>query len=146
MTEPCGLHHVEGFAFCGPTAIAAITGQPLETVIAAVTAHRAKHGTPRRLRNRGAVVRSMFASEIAPVCEALGWRAEEHHGACMTFAQWQRVRKQAPYVVLVTGHFVAVSGHWFVDTRYREPIPLTRAPYRRMRVKRYWPMQPITGG
>lgn len=140
-----GLHPAPGtpLSFCGPTAIASITGRTVAEVEQAIVAHRAEHGQPRRDQKRGAVVRTMWSNEVAPVVERLGWRvAEEQRGEFRTFAQWQRERGAGPYLVLITRHFVAVSGEQFVDTRNREPIPLAKAPYRRKRVKFIYRLEP----
>lgn len=128
-------------SFCGPTAIAAITGRSVGEVEDAVLAYRVAH-TPlkRKPRKRNARVVTMWWTEVEPVLRALGWRvlAEQQYGFTLpiTFARWQRATAGGgPYIILLTGHFVAVSGHWFVDTRNREPIPLSRAPYRKSRVR-----------
>src|SRR5262245_22623717 len=63
--------------FCGPTAIAAITGLPIEFIEARVVAYRKKNPTPRRVKNRGAIVRAMFFCELEPIMRELGWRVIE---------------------------------------------------------------------
>lgn len=146
-TQSCGLHAAPGTAlsFCGPTALAAITGETVERIEQIIVAHRAQHGQPRRDKKRGAIVRTMWANEVAPVCAALGWRVVvERYRPGMTFAQWQAQRGDGPHLVLITGHFVAVSGHWFVDSGNRLPIPLSRAPYRRKRVRCFWKLEPVS--
>lgn len=132
-------------AWCGPSALAAITGKSVVEVEDAILAYRKRNPPPRRNRgHRGRVV-SMWWSEVEPVCKALGWRVIENlrHGN-PTFAAWRRTRSGiGPYLVLITGHFVAVSGHWFVDSNNREPIPATKYRHQRTRVKRVARLEPM---
>lgn len=141
-----GLHAAPGHQFCGPTAIAAVVGVSAAEVEQAVLKHRETHKPPRRTQLRGALVRTMWSTEVAPVCAMFGWSVVEHHVPRYTFAQWLRISSRAyrslPHIVLVTGHFVAVSGHWFVDTKHREPIPVRKAPNKRRRVVRVWQLVP----
>lgn len=139
----CGLHTTAPGTFCGPSAIGAVTGVDPVKVEDVILAHRAQHGVPKRTQLRGARVRFTWASEIEPALAQLGWRGVENeipiYPRKLTFAQWQRKRdRAATYIVLITGHFVAVSGRWFADSGRREPIRLTKAPYRRKRVVRVW--------
>ena len=135
-----GLNAAPGTAFCGPTAIAAITGATPEDVERLVIAYRKTMPPPRRsMPKRGRPVSTMWLNEIAPIMGKLGWTLIDHrqaHCQRVTFAQWQRETrgKRGTSVVLVTGHFVAVSGDWFVDSCNRNPIPLSKAPLRRKRV------------
>ena len=148
MSEACGLFSAEDnrprTAYCGPTAIAALTGVSPEAAEAAIVAHRANHPTPRRERHPKAgpgLVRTMWSSEVIPVLAALGFKATECRSWPLpTFAQWLRLgRAPLPYLILVTGHFVAVKGDWFVDTGHRKPVPLnTVKRCKRSRVQRYW--------
>ena len=55
-----------------------------------------------------------------------------------TLATWERERTdmEAAYVVIVTGHWVAVRGKWFCDTYTRGvPVKIKNAPHRRKRVR-----------
>jgi hypothetical protein len=55
-----------------------------------------------------------------------------------TLASWERQRTDmdAAYVVIVTGHWVAVRGRWFCDTySYGVPVRIKDAPRRRKRVQ-----------
>jgi hypothetical protein len=151
--QSCGLHPAPGAEFCGPTAIAAIVGVAPADVVAAVLKHRETNKPPKRSKVRaGQVVTTMWSNEIAPVLAAFGWRVATESFCVspfnvrtrMTFAQWQSFRdNHGPAIVLVTGHFVAVSGHWFVDTHKRSPIPLALAPWRSKRVQRTFYLEPI---
>lgn len=128
--------------YCGPTAIAAVTGLSIAHVEDAVLAHRAVHGTPRKIRTpRGCRVKSMFAAEIVPVLERLGFDAVEHittdHGGT-TLRYITRLARE-PLVVLLTGHFIALHGRMVVDSILPEPHEYTRRlRLKRWRAKRYW--------
>jgi hypothetical protein len=127
--------------YCGPVAIAAVTGVPVADVEAAVLAYRAAGGVCRE-RHRGAgqgEVRSMWWDEVEPVLTCLGWRA---HTRLLwrrpTFAQWlcsDAEDRDGPCIVLLTEHFVAVCGAQFVDSFHCTPVPIDRAKrWRRRRV------------
>jgi hypothetical protein len=83
----------------------------------------------------------------------LGYHVVEHTvpwGRCgpPTFASWLRNKRPEPalWLVLITGHFAAVNGDWFCDTRFRKPIELSkliRKPYARSRVRQVWRIEPI---
>ena len=151
--EPCGLYAApnapDRHIYCGPTAMAAITGFGSMVVERMLQSLRKDAPKPRRERHaRGDMVRAMWSSEVEPLARALGWRAvevvaplDQHYGT--TLAQWQRrrVKDAAPYLVLVTGHFVAVQGRWFVDSTQREPIPFSKAKHKRKRVVRVWRLE-----
>jgi hypothetical protein len=150
--EPCGLYAApnatDRHIYCGPTAMAAITGFRPVAVEFALQIVRKTQPKPRRERHaRGDMVRAMWSSEVEPLARALGWRADSGSLADygLTLAQWQRrrVKDPAPYLVLVTGHFVAVQGRWFVDSAQREPIPFSKAKHKRKRVVRVWRLEEV---
>jgi hypothetical protein len=145
----CGLFATEGGAFCGPTAVAAVTGVKPERVEELVLAWRAIHKPPTRgCRSKQRPVTTMWSSEMEPILNRLGWRVtrvrHDYTRHAQTFAAWQRGRdREATYILLVTGHFVAVSGRWFADSHHRTPIRLTQAPNRRKRVLWVFQVEPI---
>jgi hypothetical protein len=138
-----GTQHV----WCGPSALAAVTGETPEHVESLLVAYRAKHGTPRRVQLRGYPVRSMFSTEVAPLATLLGWRAVDVsvEQAFCTFKQWRtaraRARDTAPYIVLITDHFVAVCNGMFADSTYRTPIRADAYRKQRKRVVRVYRME-----
>lgn len=133
--------------FCGPTAIAAITGLEIATVEAAVLAYRAEHATPRSERGmHGAAVKTMWGREVTAVCALLGYvarvsadyRGERKRPTLTQFARTLGVNDPSR-MVLVTGHFVALHGHTFVDTCKRVPCHLREAKHtNRCRVVMAW--------
>jgi hypothetical protein len=123
--NPAGRH-----TYCGPTAIAALTGRAVEDVEAHVMAYRAEHGTPKRCRvPKGLYVKAMELRECAALLRLLGRPCETVFCSDRpTFARWRRTRAQkgARYLVLVTGHFVAMAEGYMVDTAQRTPVEASR--------------------
>jgi hypothetical protein len=116
--------------YCGPTAIAALTGLPIAQIEDAVIAYRKAHKAPKRERKGAARVKGMWLSEIEPTLRALGFKGVGYHaGKRLSFARWLRDTRNGAgrkYLVLVTGHYVAVSNGWFVDTTHRKPVEVSR--------------------
>lgn len=137
----CGLytaHCDTGYAWCGPTAIKALTGKSIEVIEDAVLHHRVANPPPRHERGkRGARVKAMWWREIGPVLTALGVANTSilcDHG--LTLAQWVRThRGHAPVIILITGHFVAVHNGMLVDSQNRQPIPFAQYRHKRTRVQ-----------
>lgn len=128
--------------YCGPSAIAALTGIPIAAVEDAVLAHRAELGIRfgKSRKTPHARVYGMSRNELAPVIERLGWRAThlfkpayKHECRALTRLAYT-FPKDVPLLVIVTGHAIAVRGSYFVDTRFREPRRLAFCPYMRKRV------------
>ena len=153
MTNACGLFpaiDARGHrTYCGPTAIAAITGLPIATIEAAVLVHRAKHAPPKRERMpAGVAVCSMWQSEVAPVCDLLGFVAHLVHDDRVLPSTLKRTLTQyvareragdVPKLVIVTGHFVAIHGRMFCDTFKRTPCNIREARHtNRCRVIMAW--------
>lgn len=157
-----GLSPAIGTTYCGPTAIAALTGIDPATVETAFVRYRLSHPKPKP-RGTAQRVKTVWSDEVEGVLALLGWRAASYdipHGmvrrrgraavGLITFATWYRGRKrandQARYLVLVNGHFVAMHAGWFADTRFRHPVELKRLcmlPHGRKRVMRTWRIEPI---
>lgn len=156
MTDHAGLYAAPApgrTTFCGPTAIAAATGVPVSKVEDAVLAFRKKaaargRSTPSERKMRGARVKTMWSYEIVPVCRALGFEAAR---ACMTAGStfgrlteiMQRAEIKGPIVVLVTGHYIALSRWQFVDNRHQSPTPHARYRSPRDRVVCAWHLTKI---
>ena len=137
-----GLFTTTPGPWCGPTAIAAITGVPAEEVERLILEHRKTNPVPKRrlVGAKGRPVKTMWSSEVVPIMAKLGWRCTKAEWCRETFAGWQRrtAGKRGTYIILVTSHFVAVSGRWFTDTHKRTPVRLTEAPHKRKRVQWAW--------
>ena len=122
---------VPGHLWCGPAAIAAITGEPVSKVL-----YAAKRVTTRES------IRRMWCSEIVATLHELGRpRAETFGfvGPYPTLAQWRKTRDEElhvrPVIAFITGHFIAVAGNRVVDHEFTDPIYLSDHPNQRKRVK-----------
>jgi hypothetical protein len=119
--------------YCGPTAVAAAIGAEVDEVVRVIQRHRGNYS-------------SVTGTDIGDLRQAL-W----HFGydlqlvadlSCKspTLALWERQRTdwefESALLLIVTGHWVAVRGRWFVDTLTEgRPVRLSDAPRRRKRVR-----------
>lgn len=120
--------------YCGPYAIAALTGLDVGFIEDQINHRRGK--------KPGCSVRWINGNELIHV----GTRAKIRMGEAelriaekKTFARWLKERTpeevKAKYLVLVTGHWVAVQGRKMIDTWTRTPTFIRKAPHRRKRVQ-----------
>src|SRR5258708_1944332 len=112
-------------AFCGPIAIAALTGLSTAEVERMVLRYRRLCLEPQP-RGWLRAVKGMQTGEIVGVLRGPGYHVVEHawlgdpssRGVVFpTFASWLRFKGPGLWLVSITGHFVAVNGDWFCDTR-----------------------------
>jgi hypothetical protein len=125
--------------FCGPTAIAAVTGESLEDVRAAIHQVRGE-GFLAKNGNRMPIT-GMTNNELLKVMVELGWRGVEcavpegqHWGLRKLERPFPKLKEfcqqrgsEGPFIVNVTGHYIAVGGGEVCDTRTRFPIEIERA-------------------
>jgi hypothetical protein len=132
--------------YCGPAALASITGKPVSTVLAAVlTLRKGRTVTPSWVRTTKklpkAPVVGMTNWEAVATLKKLGWRVIERQAFGRdrpTLAAFAGKLLPGVWLVGVTDHFVAVSGRTFCDTKSRQPVPLRDAPQRRKLVNVAW--------
>jgi len=150
----CGLRPVPNNSgrtmYCGPSAIAAITGHSPEEVERVILQLRGEggHGPRRERRRAPGTFKSVWSSEVPNVAKAVGYRAycvvfpKCHHSMRITFSAWRLRGRIGCYddahLVLVTCHFVAVKGDWFVDTNNRTPILASAWRGQRKRIQQAW--------
>lgn len=120
--------------YCGPYAVAALTGLSLEYI-----ERKINH---RRGKKHNSSVRWVNGHDLHYVCIMANIRAgdvELRLDEKKTFARWLRERTpeqvKAKYLVLVTGHWVAVEGRKMIDNWTRTPTFIRKAPHRRKRVQ-----------
>lgn len=106
-------------AFCGPTAVAAITGEKVSRVRDAYRLVR--HGPGWTNRSRAPAIMGAHDWETEKVLRLFGYVGTWHGvGGKPTLAAYLKGRtglqRTHPCVVLVTRHYVAVSGWLFCDT------------------------------
>lgn len=133
--------------YCGPTAIAAVTGVSLRDVRETIYQARGSHF----LKSNGdrMPIIGMANTDLIATMALLGWHAVEEmfnpvpimatgyrgHGAprlyptLLQFAEAHGAR--GPFIVEVTGHYIAVSHGELCDTRFRIPADLKMAVTRR---------------
>ncbi|MGQ3210913.1 MAG: hypothetical protein ACT6U0_21390 [Shinella sp.] len=126
-------------AFCGPTAVAAITGEPVSRVRDAFRLVR--YGTNWIRRHRSPPIMGTYTHEIERVLRLFGYVGAWHKvPGRPTLAAYLEDRgglqRTHPCVVRVTRHVVAVSGWVFCDTASKgQLVNADDAPGRRKRVK-----------
>lgn len=139
--------------WCGPTAIAALTGLHYQCIETAITGWRRGH-PPRPHQALGpsplSEVHGMWPHEIVPVLNALGWRAVEYHDPgisrplpyCPPLAGWIADRGSGLWLIAWHAHFVAIHKQngdaTFVDTFNPAPVPLHPALCDGQRVLYAW--------
>ncbi|MHA6645488.1 hypothetical protein [Mesorhizobium sp. A623] len=109
-------------AYCGPTAIAAITGAPISMVRDAYRLVR--FGGEWIYRHRAPAIIGTTYAEAEKVLRLLGFVGFWHHvDGAPTFAAYMQMRKGMQRtnasILFVTRHAVAISGWQFCDTLKR---------------------------
>lgn len=134
-------HDIKTTLWCGPAALATISGQPVSACMAAIRACWWDKSKP---------IKGISNTTLVKAAAVLGFRLTEikmpfHHQ--VTLACWTREHgpmfADAPVVVNVTGHYVTVKGQSFNDNSTRKPVSLKRAPHRRARVQRAFTVEPM---
>lgn len=134
------LYSVEGCPanrrrWCGPSAIAGITGNDYPTAMNAIKAVRGRSDFPERL-----IIKGVPEYEMRGAFERLGYRMNRITFAPgITFARFLRERtpEQRKSIILVVAgnHYMAVSGNKAVDGIVREPVFISKMPGRRKRME-----------
>jgi hypothetical protein len=100
-------------AYCGPTAMAAVTGEPISVI--ENTIHRV-------------AVTGMYDVELLAAMELLGFYVVEQwnsNGVRYTLDRFAKEHgRDGPFIVAVTGHLVAISQGEFCDTSTMLPCDL----------------------
>lgn len=134
------LNDTTSRAFCGPTAVAAITGAPVSLVRDAYRLVR--NGPSWTDMPRAPAITSTRFHETEKVLRLLGFAGSwQPVAGSPTLAAFLEARsgivRTHPCAVFVTGHVVAVSGWQFCDTFTKGiVVEADDAPRRRSRVKR----------
>ena len=119
--------------YCGPVAVAALIGADVDEVIRVIQLHR----------NNRRLVRGTNANDLHNAFRHFGCGIQlvaDLSRNSPTLATWERDRTdlefEQAWLLVVTGHWVAVRGRWFVDTWSNgAPVRITDAPRRRKRVR-----------
>jgi hypothetical protein len=122
--------------FCGPAAVSAITGRPVDEVV------RVFHAKTPRTRVMGT-----YFGDVSAVLSEYGLSARPHaiydYASKPTLAKWLRLAKAdrtAGRVFLLSAghHWVVVSGRRIVCGYTLKVVSVREYPKRRMRVSRVW--------
>ena len=125
-------------AFCGPTAVAAITGEPISRVHNCYRLVR--HGSGWVYRRRSPLIKRTNLAETEKVFRLLGfavsWQKVKGKPTLAAYLENRAGEQRThPCAVRVTGHLVAVSGWVFCDTFSKgQVVDVDAAPGRRKRV------------
>jgi hypothetical protein len=119
--------------YCGPVAVAALIGANVDEVVQIIQGHR----------NNRRQVRGTHAHELQHAFRHFGHDLQlvaDLSRKSPTLATWERERTdwdfEQAWLLVVTGHWVAVRGRWFVDTWSNgTPVRIADAPRRRKRVR-----------
>lgn len=126
--------------FCGPAVLAALTGLEGKGEIRSLI-----NDIRKRPHNRG--VMGMQESEISKALTLLGYqyrlvKVPYYIKPRMKLEDLAResliIKAQFFYIVLITGHFVAMLDGRIADTAVRFGCPAEEHPARRKLVKKYW--------
>ncbi len=145
-------YDVRGRAFCGPTAIAAITGEPISVIREVI---RSQIGT----KSDGTAMPVMGISNtvLLGTMTVLKWRVINESGSTdnrlnrmdvFRFGDFlnhiQMHEHDGPYIVNVTGHYYAVDADEICDTHTKIPLEIHRFKRGRRRwVQRWWQFEKL---
>ena len=130
-------------AFCGPFALAALTGEPIDRCLDAIRAVRGddnRGATPRRRR----AIRGVFNWEMERALRALGWRMDPvSYSRKVSMKRFVETvgtdLKNVPLLVNVTGHYIVLYRGMVMDTTHRIPMAFSLSRrYRRSIVRNAW--------
>lgn len=134
-------YDVKNRAFCGPTAISAVANVPISKVRKMVRRYRNDRRRHFGIgpRKRKSAIMSMTNSELLTVMRRLKFKVTPHTGDGMTLRQLcDDIGHTGPFIVEVTGHYVAISHGMICDTLTRVPVPFSEYKHKKCKVKRYW--------
>lgn len=124
-------HDLKTTLWCGPGALATISGQPTSVCMAAL----------RDSTRREGPVKGVGTCHLVKAAARLGYRLVNISPTAdykPTMAAWTRENKPAfadnPVVLVVANHYVSVKGRSFNDNWCKVPMPLKKARLRRARV------------
>ena len=136
-------------AFCGPFALAALTGEPIDRCLDAIRAVRGDDNEYRERigaapRRRGVAIRGVYNWEMDRALKTLGWRMDAvPHKSKISMKRFVETigmaLKDSPLLVNVTGHYIVLYRGMVMDTTYRIPMAFSLSRrYRRSIVRNAW--------
>lgn len=134
------VYDVPTRAYCGPTAISAVANEPISKIRKMIRRVRKENGRRTKDRNgRRIPVRGVGDMELLAVMKRLGFASKAHTESGMTLRAFCEDRgHMGPFIVTVSGHYVAISHGMICDTYTKAPVPCEQYPKLGCRVKRFW--------
>lgn len=131
-------HDIRSTLWCGPAALATVSGQPVSVVMQAFREVTGK----KTIKGVGWTALSRAAARLGLKLEPLPLPFNHETHQWPTLAAYVRQNgtlfADCPVIVNVTGHYVTVWGKKFNDNWTVKPVSLKKAPRRRARVKAAW--------
>lgn len=130
--------------YCGPTAIALITGRPIGEIERAIRRKRARAvgGVPRDCLGRKLPIKGTYASEVRHVLERFGCKVErvlqKARGETLNAVVTDWLAPTAVYLVEVTGHWMVAHAGKIADTSHHDPVEIKSYRRKARRVVAVW--------
>ena len=119
--------------WCGPAAIAAVTGHPTSVISQILR------------EDRGHPTKGVFHGELFRAMRRLGYKWVKTVRPTvkkMTLARFAAEHKEdfatQPLIVALSSHYVVLAGNRFVDSGTKDPVWISSAPHRRSIVQEAW--------
>ncbi len=133
-------HNNASKMWCGPAAIAAVTGVDTKTITQII----------RSVGNKSRV-KGVSNDDLLRALKVLGYETTLVDKAAFrwereTLCRWKKKNKaklKTPVIVNVTGHYVVLHGDMFVDNHTKTPVRFSKAPHRRKLVKYAWSVKKV---
>ena len=126
--------------YCGPTAIALITGEPISRIEKMI--RRKRRGGFRDSTGRKMPIKGTYPWEIIKVLAALGCRVDLPtkgvKGETLNNVVNEHIPAAGTFLIEVTGHFMVASGGMIADTTHKTPIPISTYRRKSRRVQQVW--------
>lgn len=128
--------------FCGPAAIAALTGRSFEEIRAKINEGRG--------RCAHQAVRGTFQGEVLRALEdfAQTWKRIGDGGrGGMTLGRWRKEKRgTGRYLILITRHWIVVRDRVLLDNKHPNGIHIADAGYDRRKIRAVYRIQHRIGG
>lgn len=128
-------------AYCGPTAIAALTGVPVSRIEKML--RRCRSNGYRNVDGRKLPIRGTYRGEMIKVLKRLGCKVSEYKHVESTFGRFVEDTRfvDAMFLVNVTGHWMTSCKGTICDTSVITPKPADDYHRKQRRVKAVWKVE-----
>lgn len=125
--------------YCGPTAVALLTGAPISRIEKMI--RRRRRGGYRDVDGKKIPIRGTHPWEIVKVLELLGRKVTKVarvHGETLNSIVNDCLPSTGAFLIEVTGHFMVASSGMIADTAHKTPIPIASYKKKSRRVCAVW--------